>query len=230
MSDATLDSFTSFGELLRYLRPRARLTQRELGLAVGYSEGQITRLENGTRLPDLVTVKAQFIEALGLEQETRLARRLIDLASLASAAQGQGDTPLPPAPPPAAPLPRLTNLPRQLTHFIGRERDVAEVRRLLAVYPLVTLTGAGGVGKTRLAIEVGSALQGFADGVVYVKSPWPYPNKSTTPYCRLRPSTMRPPWRWAGRTTIGRPSFAYADCRFRSDISVHKEWPRVFVD
>jgi hypothetical protein len=39
VSDATLDSFTTFGEMLRYLRRRAQLTQRELGLAVGYSDG-----------------------------------------------------------------------------------------------------------------------------------------------------------------------------------------------
>src|SRR5207245_1425139 len=40
------------------------------------------------------------------------------------------------------------NLPRQLTSFIGRERELAEVTRLLATSPLVTLTGVGGCGKT----------------------------------------------------------------------------------
>ncbi|MGY1495855.1 ATP-binding protein [Streptomyces sp. QTS52] len=58
------------------------------------------------------------------------------------------------------------NLPVSLTGFVGRQRDVAEVRRLLGEARLVTLTGAGGVGKTRLAIEAASAArEGFPDGV-----------------------------------------------------------------
>jgi non-specific serine/threonine protein kinase len=51
-------------------------------------------------------------------------------------------------------LSSLTNLPQQLTSFIGREREVGEVRRLLSLSRLLTLTGPGGCGKTRLAIEV----------------------------------------------------------------------------
>ena len=47
------------------------------------------------------------------------------------------------------------NLPRQATSFLGRGAEQAEIMRLLAKYPLVTLTGSGGVGKTRIAIEVG---------------------------------------------------------------------------
>jgi DNA-binding XRE family transcriptional regulator len=47
-------SFTDFGSLLRVLRLRARLTQRQLGMAVGYSEAQISRLEQGKRMPDPV--------------------------------------------------------------------------------------------------------------------------------------------------------------------------------
>jgi predicted ATPase/class 3 adenylate cyclase len=61
------------------------------------------------------------------------------------------------------------NLPRQLTSFVGREREVAEVKRLLASFPLVTLTGTGGCGKTRLALQVGAdLLGGYADGVWFV--------------------------------------------------------------
>ena len=43
---------TTFGELLRHLRQRARMTQDELGLAVSYSRAHIARLENNQRLPD----------------------------------------------------------------------------------------------------------------------------------------------------------------------------------
>jgi predicted ATPase/DNA-binding CsgD family transcriptional regulator len=59
-----------------------------------------------------------------------------------------------------------TNLPLQLTSFIGREQDLAEVEHLVSTSRLVTLTGAGGCGKTRLAIQVGNSLSDtFADGV-----------------------------------------------------------------
>jgi non-specific serine/threonine protein kinase len=67
-----------------------------------------------------------------------------------------------------------TNLPISLTSFIGREREIAEVTRLLAGPPsesrLLTLTGAGGCGKTRLALRVaGEALGDFPDGVWLVE-------------------------------------------------------------
>ena len=55
------------------------------------------------------------------------------------------------------------NLPIQLSSFIGREREIAEVRRLFTTARLVTLTGAGGCGKTRLALQVAEALLAFAE-------------------------------------------------------------------
>jgi predicted ATPase/DNA-binding CsgD family transcriptional regulator len=56
-----------------------------------------------------------------------------------------------------------------LTSFIGREFEIDEVRRLLGASRLVTLSGAGGLGKTRLAVQVADqALSGHADGVCYV--------------------------------------------------------------
>jgi non-specific serine/threonine protein kinase len=58
------------------------------------------------------------------------------------------------------------NLPSQLTSFIGREQEIAQLEELLATNRLVTLTGSGGAGKTRLAIEVaGRLLDTFTDGV-----------------------------------------------------------------
>src|SRR5918996_538750 len=50
------------------------------------------------------------------------------------------------------------NLPLQLSSFVGRERQIAEVKRLLGDNRLLTLTGAGGCGKTRLALAVASTL------------------------------------------------------------------------
>ncbi len=62
------------------------------------------------------------------------------------------------------------NLPRQLTSFIGREKEIVEIRRLLGQAPLLTLTGVGGVGKTRLALQVAAEiLQDFKDGVWVVQ-------------------------------------------------------------
>lgn len=62
------------------------------------------------------------------------------------------------------------NLPIQVTSFIGRERDLAEVKRLLTGARLVTLTGSGGVGKTRLAIQITiEEIENFYDGVWLVE-------------------------------------------------------------
>src|SRR6201999_1713929 len=61
------------------------------------------------------------------------------------------------------------HLPAQLTSFVGREGELDEVRNLLADNRLVTLTGAGGVGKTRLAVQIaGQLTHDFADGAWYV--------------------------------------------------------------
>jgi predicted ATPase/class 3 adenylate cyclase/DNA-binding CsgD family transcriptional regulator len=61
------------------------------------------------------------------------------------------------------------HLPPQLTSFVGRGTEIGDVRGILADHRLVTLTGAGGVGKTRLAVQVASAVGGdYADGICYV--------------------------------------------------------------
>ena len=61
------------------------------------------------------------------------------------------------------------HLPPQFTSFVGRDAEIEEVLRIVGANRLVTLTGAGGVGKTRLAVQVAARLDGdFADGVWYV--------------------------------------------------------------
>jgi predicted ATPase/DNA-binding SARP family transcriptional activator len=65
---------------------------------------------------------------------------------------------------------RRHNLPAALTSFVGREKEIADTRRLLSVSRLVTLTGSGGCGKTRLSIQVGfELLDANVDGVWLVE-------------------------------------------------------------
>ncbi len=62
------------------------------------------------------------------------------------------------------------NLPQQLTRFIGRQRELAAVRSLVSQTRLTTLSGPGGIGKTRLALEVArDCLDQYADGVWLVE-------------------------------------------------------------
>src|SRR5512137_2630397 len=75
------EAFQTFGDLLTYLRKQARLTQDELGRAVGYSRTQITRLERNQRLPDLASVAALFIPALDLSAGSPWAAQLLHLAA-----------------------------------------------------------------------------------------------------------------------------------------------------
>jgi DNA-binding SARP family transcriptional activator len=64
------------------------------------------------------------------------------------------------ATPPRQEPPHAGNLPAPRTNFVGREREMVEVKRMLAMTGLLTLTGTGGCGKTRLALEVASNLVG----------------------------------------------------------------------
>jgi transcriptional regulator with XRE-family HTH domain len=78
---STLEKFTTFGDLLRYLRRAAGLTQLELSVQVGYSHAQISRLEQNLRLPDIPTVETRFVPALGLDGEPKAVARLMELAA-----------------------------------------------------------------------------------------------------------------------------------------------------
>src|SRR4029077_15925973 len=66
-------------------------------------------------------------------------------------------------------LPAPSTLPRELTSFVGREDEITEVRQRMLGTRLLTLIGAGGIGKTRLALEVAERLRrDFADGARFV--------------------------------------------------------------
>src|SRR5262245_42354404 len=83
ISTITPEKFSTFGELLRFLRRKADLTQRELSIAVGYSESQISRLEKNERAPEKATLVARFVPALYIEDQPTWIARLLELASAA---------------------------------------------------------------------------------------------------------------------------------------------------
>ena len=162
----TPEQFTTFGELLRFLRRKADLTQRELSIAVGYSESQISRLEQNERAPEEATLAARFVPALYIEDEPQWVARLLELGVATRFHAPKADAPQPIAEARAT----LHNLPIQLTSFIGRDKEITEINRLLSEgegsVRLLTLTGHGGCGKTRLALQSASGLlDDFCDGV-----------------------------------------------------------------
>jgi WD40 repeat protein/transcriptional regulator with XRE-family HTH domain len=149
-------SFTTFGDLLKFLRRRARLTQLELSIEVGYSEAQISRLERNQRLPDLTTLQALFIPALLLEEDPLLAERFLELAQTAR----QEDAPAPGI----APYKGLLYFDEQDSElFFGREaltaRLVEHVMDLSkdASTRFLAVVGASGSGKSSI-VRAGLAV------------------------------------------------------------------------
>jgi TolB-like protein/Tfp pilus assembly protein PilF len=104
-----LDRFATFGELLRYLRRRAGLTQTELSIAVGYSDAQISRLEQNLRLPNIPNIEARFLPALGLRHEPAARDRLLYLAFDAQRQRVDAEATI--EPPLAAVTPSIAVLP-----------------------------------------------------------------------------------------------------------------------
>jgi len=114
----------------------------------------LAALAGAGRRGDALRVYAALVAALQEELDVRPDRETVALWEELAAAE-------------PVPVPR-GNVPAALTPLIGRSRDVADVRAALAETRLLTLTGAGGVGKTRLALEVARALSTEPDA--------PYPD------------------------------------------------------
>jgi predicted ATPase/DNA-binding XRE family transcriptional regulator len=157
MSGDRGDEFPGFGEVLRQHRLAAGLTQEELAERAGLSERGISDLERGARNhPHRATV-GLLADALGLRGMARAtfvhaAPRLIGRTAVRSE-RAAAQIPMPMAP------------------LLGRQQERAELATLLRDKPtrLVTLTGPGGVGKTRLALQAAADLwEDLPEGVSFV--------------------------------------------------------------
>jgi predicted ATPase/transcriptional regulator with XRE-family HTH domain len=152
-----------FGARLRRLREAAGLSQEELASRARLTAKAISMLERGHRkrpYPHTVRALADALE-LPEEERTALARAIPSRTS--------GGAPVPVQE--AADTTRSFALPVSLTPLMGREREVEEIVDLLGrtAVRLLTLTGPGGIGKTRLGIEAAREAGGhFPDGVAFV--------------------------------------------------------------
>jgi non-specific serine/threonine protein kinase len=142
---------------------------QELRLAQQYHRLVLPLLVEVVTYPaamEYILAGRQWIELLDRPQDTWLPDVLRALAELGPTAPGAPQTFTVTAPPEDRPS---TNLPAALTSFIGREQELAALSRLLANNRLVTLTGPGGTGKTRLALFAASAqTAAFPDGIIFV--------------------------------------------------------------
>jgi ATP/maltotriose-dependent transcriptional regulator MalT/DNA-binding XRE family transcriptional regulator len=163
MKQPTADEFrgtyTTFGDLLKYLRRRARLTQDELSIAVGYSREQISRLEQNQRLPDLASVEALFVPALDLEGASSLAAQLIELAAAARGERpAQSSDSVHTAQATARDLTYLLEtIPPAPFYLIPRHSLLARAQTLVLVQRHLALCGMPGIGKTTLMAALARA-------------------------------------------------------------------------
>ena len=156
------DPTPTFAELLRHYRERAGLSQEALAEKAGLSSHAISALERGERQRPYPNTLRLLAEALGLaEDEREILLRSVRIAAVSTAST---------LPKPAAAVERQP-VPQPLTRLVGRAAEAGVVQQLL-LRPdlrLLTLTGPGGVGKTRLSIEVAQLCRpAFPDGVVFV--------------------------------------------------------------
>jgi predicted ATPase/transcriptional regulator with XRE-family HTH domain len=165
-------SVSTFASLLRRFRLAAGQSQEELAERASLSTRAVSDLERGLRTSPRPETVRLLADALALAPEQR--------ATLIAAAHPELAAPVVvPASPPVVeslePMSRRWSLPPALlTGLIGRDADVARLSTLLRheEVRLVTLTGPGGVGKTRLALAAAAELaadERFADGVVLIE-------------------------------------------------------------
>src|SRR6516165_10999326 len=146
-------AIVGFAGLLRQLRAGAGLTQQELAKAAAVSPRSVSDLERGINRTARHDTAVRLAGALGLAEPARslfvaAARGRIQAAQVLAAGRGQA-----PGGSPAA-AGGMHGFAPALTSFIGRDGPLREVTGMLAEHRLVTVTGPGGAGKTRLAGRV----------------------------------------------------------------------------
>jgi predicted ATPase/DNA-binding CsgD family transcriptional regulator/DNA-binding XRE family transcriptional regulator len=157
-------AISGFAGLLRQLRAGAELTQQELAKTAGVSPRAVSDLERGINRTTRKDTAVRLASALGLAEPVRslfvaAARGRIQAAEVLAAGRRQ-------APGSLVPAGGMHGFVPALTSFVGRAGPVREVTALLDGNRLVTVTGPGGAGKTRLAGQVaGQVADRFADGV-----------------------------------------------------------------
>ncbi len=152
----------SFGQWVKRRRRGLGLTQRQLAERIRYAVDTIRNVESDELRPS-VALAARLAEGLALPPDQRA-----DFVRFARDEADDAPTVPTPEPPPS---PGARPLPAPLTSFIGREAEVAALVATLRQpdIRLVTLVGAGGVGKTRTALQVAEALRGdFEGGIAFV--------------------------------------------------------------
>lgn len=150
----------SFGAWLAQRRHALRLQRTELANRIGCAAVTLQKIEADERRPS-VQIAERLAEQLAIPPDERAI--FIRVA--------RGELAIDRLSPPRSHTAPPTNVPRPTTALAGRAREVAEIRAALTRpdVRLLTLTGAPGVGKTRLALEAASELAGAsADGMVFV--------------------------------------------------------------
>jgi predicted ATPase/DNA-binding CsgD family transcriptional regulator/transcriptional regulator with XRE-family HTH domain len=158
-----------FGGLLRRLRAEAKLTQEELAEAACLSPRSVSDLERGINRTARKDTALLLADALGLAEPVcglfvAAARGRVPAAGVLAALQRHARAPS------WAGAGSVHGFPAALTSFIGRAEPLREVAGLLSDHRLVTVTGPGGAGKTRLVAQVARQVAGrFADGAWLVE-------------------------------------------------------------
>ena len=150
---------SDFGNLLRRHRLAAGLSQEALAERARMSTNGIGALERGHRRTPQRETLALLVSALALNAEQR---REFEAAAIRPRILRRG------APVTVGPwlTPASANLPLALTSFIGRDVELAELVSLIRSQRFVTITGAGGIGKTQAALHVASALEDDVAGAI----------------------------------------------------------------
>jgi predicted ATPase len=164
-----------FGAWLKQQRRARDLSREQLAGQIGCSISLLEKLETSERRPSR-QIAARIALCLAIPAEQR--ESFLIAARAGRAPQDGGQSPMPTTQKTAVPL-HTGHLPAPMTSFIGREWEIATIAARLRTpeVRLVTLTGAGGIGKTRLALQIASALHDIAaQGVWFVDlAPISYP-------------------------------------------------------